>query len=153
MASTAPEATVSATSRRSRTHSRSELLAMLDADGTSNLIGVSDNGSSPSDFLAMTTACPFGIEMSSRLSHIRSSRQREDPVPASVSANADCPLPGSARTVKHQSYQGVSLERITSRATVTPDEAPRAARAFFDSRWRPDEVLADGRTEVVAAVM
>src|SRR6267154_6213151 len=84
MASTAPEATVNATSSRSRTDWRSRLLAVVGPDRMSNLIGASGDMFSPWDLLAMTAACRLGVEMSSRLSHIRSPCQPEHPVPASV---------------------------------------------------------------------
>jgi hypothetical protein len=38
----------------------------------------------PWDLLAMTAACRLGIEMSSRLSHIRNPCQPEHPLPASM---------------------------------------------------------------------
>src|SRR5882757_7190847 len=83
MASTAPEATVNATSSRSRTDWRSRLLAVVGADRMSILIGASRDMSSPWDLLAMTAACRLGVEMSSRLPHIRSPRQPEHAVPTS----------------------------------------------------------------------
>src|SRR3982074_1732668 len=111
MASTAPEARVNATSSRSRTDWRSRLLAVVGADRMSILIGASRDMSSLWDLLAMTAACRLGVEMSSRLPHIRSPWQPDCPVPASV---------GGKRWLTGTQHCATPEKRIPAKQLTTP---------------------------------
>jgi len=111
--------------------------------------------SSPWDLLAMTAACRLGVEMSSRLPHIRSPWQPEHPVPASVGgkrwltgtqlcAPSEKPIPAKQLTRRIAFFFG---QRFL-------DEAPGATRMPFGFHaGRQTTFWLTGGPEVVSAVM